>query len=116
MTDNAWPGDWLRGVLELCVMQALSAGPTYGYAIATELAERGLGVIKGGSLYPLLQRLEQAGLVVSDWRAGDGGPGRKYFSLTPAGYAALAAQTHRWLEFTALTTALLTAHPAGGTR
>ena len=97
-------------------MRILADGPTYGYEIAGRLADAGLGTVKGGTLYPLLGRFEDAGWVEIEWRPGDGGPGRKYFSLTPAGYAALAAQTHRWLEFTALTTELLTSHPAGGTR
>ena len=97
-------------------MRILADGPTYGYEIAGRLSDAGLGTVKGGTLYPLLGRFEDAGWVEIEWRPGDGGPGRKYFSLTPAGYAALAAQTHRWLEFTALTTELLTSHPAGGTR
>ncbi len=90
------------------MLAVLADGPTYGYAITARLEQLGLGTVKGGTLYPLLARLEQAGLVSVEWRAGDGGPGRKYFELTPAGAAARAEQTDRWLAFTALTDAIAT--------
>jgi PadR family transcriptional regulator PadR len=80
--DARWPSDWLRGVLELCVLGALRAGPSYGYAIAQDLESAGLGPVKGGTLYPLLGRLEAEQLVEASWRVGDSGPGRKYFALT----------------------------------
>lgn len=101
MSTPTPPSEWLRGVLELCVLRALADGPTYGYAIASTLADAGLGDIKGGTLYPLLGRLEKNELVTVEWRAGDGGPGRKYFSLTDAGRAQLDAATAQWHSFTA---------------
>lgn len=109
MDDEGWPGDWLRGVLGVCVLRVLAEGPTYGYAIGARLAGAGLGAPKGGTLYPLLTRFEQAGWVEVEWRAGEGGPGRKYYALTPAGYAHLDAQAARWARFAHLTTALV--HP-----
>ena len=87
----------------MSVLKVLEAGPTYGYAIATALEEAGLGSIKGGTLYPLLTRFEAAELVTTQWRAGDGGPGRKYFSLTDAGRAELARQIAEWQAFTTQT-------------
>lgn len=107
-THPAWPGDWLRGVLGVCVLHALADGPTYGYALAVRLAEGGLGTIKGGTLYPLLARFEQAGLVDVEWRAGEGGPGRKYYRLTDAGRAELAVGSGQWRAFAATTSAFLT--------
>lgn len=98
-----WPGDWLRGVLTLCVLRSLADGPTYGYAIGQGLAEAGLGTIKGGTLYPLLTRLEAAGWVSVEWRAGDGGPGRKYYALTAAGRRELLDASRRWARFADLT-------------
>jgi len=106
MSSAAWPSEWLRGALEVCVLAVLAEGPTYGYAITARLEDLGLGTVKGGTLYPLLARLEQAGQVSVEWRAGDGGPGRKYFELTPAGAVARAQQAERWLAFTALTGAI----------
>jgi len=101
--DDAWPSDWLRGVLELCVLRTLADGPTYGYAIAVQLAENGLGAVKGGTLYPLLSRFESAGLVTVEWRAGENGPGRKYYRLTDAGHSELRDGAARWASFADLT-------------
>ncbi|MHA7270620.1 PadR family transcriptional regulator [Arthrobacter sp. HLT1-20] len=99
-----WPSDWLRAILGLSVLQVLTHGPSYGYAITTTLAKAGLGPIKGGTLYPLLTRFEVAGWVSTEWRAGTQGPGRKYFSLTPAGQAELAGQLALWRRFSTTTT------------
>ena len=100
MTDERWPGEWMRGVLSLCVLRVVADGPTYGYAIAARLADAGLGTVKGGTLYPILTRLETEGLVSSSWAAGDGGPGRKFFTLTPAGEQALHERAEQWRVFT----------------
>jgi PadR family transcriptional regulator PadR len=108
VTTPTWPGDWLRGVLEVCVLRVLADGPTYGYAIATRLSEAGLGALKGGTLYPLLARFEAAGLVAVEWRAGDGGPGRKYYALTDDGRRVWRDQAVRWAAFAQLTTELVT--------
>jgi PadR family transcriptional regulator PadR len=62
--------------------------------------------VKGGTLYPLLARLEQAGHVTTRWEPGDGGPGRKYIALTPAGRAHLRARARMWRTFAELTTAV----------
>ena len=93
------PSEWLRGVLELCVLRVVADGPTYGYAIAGRLADAGFGDIKGGTLYPLLARLEKNQLVTVDWRTGEGGPGRKYFTLTDAGRAELEHGLTQWEAF-----------------
>src|SRR5665647_2064746 len=103
VTDATWPSDWLRGVLELCVLRSVADGPTYGYAIATHLAESGLGTVKGGTLYPLLSRFEAAGLVTVEWRAGEGGPGRKDYRLSDAGHSELRDGAARWASFSVLT-------------
>ncbi len=105
--DEPWPSDWNRASLGLCTLQALAGGPTYGYAIITALEKAGLGTFKGGTLYPLLARFETAGWVDIEWRPGESGPGRKYFSLTSAGRGELDRQHQQWLTFTASTTAFL---------
>jgi PadR family transcriptional regulator, regulatory protein PadR len=103
MSDQPWPSEWLRGVLEVCVLRVLADGETYGYAIASRLADGGLGVVKGGTLYPLLNRLENAELVTVQWRAGDGGPGRKYYLLTDEGHQELQGTAEQWSRFTEVT-------------
>jgi len=105
--ETAWPSDWIRAALGLCTLQALEAGPTYGYAIIAKLAEAGLGMVKGGTLYPLLTRFESAGWLEVDWRPGDGGPGRKYFALTRDGRNELDRQRLAWQSFSRLTTNFL---------
>lgn len=99
-----WPADWQRGILELCVLRIIGDGPTYGYDIASRLADAGLGEVKGGTLYPLLKRLEQGGLVVVEWRPGEGGPGRKFYELNELGLARRDELADVWRRFSAAVT------------
>lgn len=101
MTDLDVPPGWIRGVLEPCLLALVGGGEAYGYELAGRLEAAGLGRVKGGSLYPALTRLEKQGLLSSDWRAGDGGPGRKYYALTSNGRAELDAQAKGWAVFAA---------------
>ena len=105
--EERWPGEWMRGALSLCVLGVVADGPTYGYAITARLADAGLGVVKGGTLYPILTRLEAEGLLSSAWSAGEGGPGRKFFTLTHAGQLALAERSEQWHVFTRRAASLL---------
>ena len=102
-----WPSEWLRGVLELAVLRAMADGPTYGYAVAATLERAGFGSLKGGTLYPLLGRLEQAGHVRTHWQAGEGGPGRKYYQLTEAGQRLVEHNSATWTAFAAAVTRFL---------
>lgn len=103
------PSAVAAGVLDLAVLKVQeSNGPSYGYALIQELERAGIGGLKGGTVYPLLSRLEEGRLVRSEWRSGDGGPPRKFFSVTVAGRRALEAGTAGWLEFAEGIRALLT--------
>lgn len=108
-TSEAWPSEWLRGVLGPCVLGVLQAEPAHGYAIAHRLAEAGLGETKGGTLYPLLARLQDAGWVAGEWEPGQAGPGRKVFRLTPAGAEHLAEVSQQWRAFGTVTNGLVSA-------
>ncbi|WP_327357015.1 PadR family transcriptional regulator [Streptomyces sp. NBC_01304] len=90
---------WFKGVLDLMVLAGLTGGESYGYEIAKQLAAAGLGEIKGGTLYPVLNRLEEAGLVAAEFRATEKGPGRRYYALTDEGRATLGEQGRLWLAF-----------------
>ncbi|MET7639148.1 PadR family transcriptional regulator [Streptomyces sp. NPDC005438] len=90
---------WLKGVLDLLVLSCLVEGESYGYEIARHLEEAGLGKIRGGTLYPVLNRMEEAGLVRAEYRAAERGPGRRYYQLTPEGERALSEQREAWLGF-----------------
>ncbi len=103
---EGWPSEWLRGVLGLCVLGVLRGGTGHGYAIAQRLATAGLGEVKGGTLYPLLGRLQDAGWVAGEWEPGQGGPGRKVFRITRAGLHHLDAMAEQWRDFGVVTTRL----------
>ncbi|SFS41426.1 PadR family transcriptional regulator [Saccharopolyspora flava] len=91
---------WLRGVLDLAVLALLAeSGEGYGYTLLQRLAEAGLPDMKAGTLYPLLNRLAADGLLATEWRAGEGGPGRKFFTLTDQGRDVLAEMGPKWIEF-----------------
>lgn len=100
--DNERHTQWLRGILDLCVLSALTTGEQYGYELAQNLHQAGLGTIKGGTLYPLLARLEKSGHVATEWRQGNQGPGRKYYFLTESGKSYLTQQTSNWKVFSNL--------------
>jgi PadR family transcriptional regulator, regulatory protein PadR len=98
---------WLRGVLDLCVLALVSRRETYGYELSRSLESAGFGPVQGGTLYPILTRLQGAGLIAARWRGGDAGPARKYYRITTAGDEALRASAADWRTFTADVDAVL---------
>lgn len=98
--DQERRGQWLRGVLELCVLGLVAGRESYGYELSQRLDAAGLGPIRGGTLYPVLLRLQRTGLVAARWRSGDAGPARKYYRITAAGRQALSTAAHDWAAFT----------------
>jgi PadR family transcriptional regulator, regulatory protein PadR len=104
---DARRAQWLRGVLDLCVLAVLTESERYGYDLAQRLDRAGLGQIKGGTLYPLLARLQEAGFVTARWEPGEQGPGRKYYAITEAGRERLRLESANWTEFTTHLGALL---------
>ena len=88
-----------KGVLELCVLTLLSRGDSYGYEIASKLmAEVGMGE---GTIYPLMRRMQNEGLVSTYLRESGSGPSRKYYKLTKSGALALKSQVAEWRGFEA---------------
>ena len=79
----------LRGVLDLCLLAVMGEGAAYGYEMTKRLRARGLSIVGEGSIYPLLGRLERDGLVETRRQASNGGPPRKYYSLSFEGSALL---------------------------
>jgi PadR family transcriptional regulator PadR len=90
-----------RGSLELIVLHVLAPAEAYGYEIVTMLASRTDGVlaVTDGTLYPVLYRLERAGLVAVRWETPERGVPRKYYRLTDAGRAELERLKHEWTTF-----------------
>ena len=86
----------LRGVLDICLLAVLDAGPAYGYEMTKRLREHGLASVGEGSIYPLLGRLERDGLVETYRAASNGGPPRKYYRPSSKGRRALAMGVSEW--------------------
>jgi PadR family transcriptional regulator PadR len=88
-----------KGVLEMCVLALLSAGDNYAYDIAGRMAEAvGMGE---GTIYPLMRRMQNEGLVSTYLRESGSGPSRKYYKLTKSGALALKSQVAEWRGFEA---------------
>src|SRR3546814_13094726 len=73
-----------KGILEYCILSISSRGEIYASDIIGELREARLLVVEG-TLYPLLTRLKNNGLLSYNWVESASGPPRKYYSLSPAG-------------------------------
>ena len=93
--------DLLKGTLDVLVLKTLSWGPRHGYAVSRWIAETTDDAlsVEEGALYTSLHRLEQRGLVESDWGLSENNRRAKYYQLTAAGRAALRAQTQRWTRY-----------------
>ncbi|MGO0576045.1 PadR family transcriptional regulator [Ornithinimicrobium panacihumi] len=100
-TTSTWPTLWVRASLDLAILGSLRGGPLHGYAVAQALQARGFGLLRGGSLYPALNRLQEAGYVRATWQPGESGPGRRDYALTGAGTACLEEGLRSWRELTA---------------
>jgi PadR family transcriptional regulator len=93
----------LQGSLDLLVLKTLSWQPMHGFGIARwiqRLTDDALQV-EEGSLYPALYRLEQRGLVKSEWRLTENNRRAKYYRLTAAGRRHLAQEADTWQRFAA---------------
>ncbi len=87
-----------KGVLELCVLALLSRADSYAYEIASRLAE---AIDMGeGTIYPLMRRMQDDGLVETYLEESPAGPSRKYYRLTEAGKASFVTQKAAWNAFT----------------
>ncbi|MCA1185965.1 MULTISPECIES: PadR family transcriptional regulator [unclassified Saccharopolyspora] len=100
MNDSvaAWPAAWIRAAMPTAILATLERGPLHGYAIAAGLEGLGMGRPRGGSLYPLLGTLESSGAIAASWHEGDGGPGRRAYTLTAAGRERLARERGQWTD------------------
>ena len=86
-----------KGVLEMCVLALLSGGDGYAYEIAARLADDiGMGE---GTIYPLMRRMQNDGLVTTYLQESGSGPPRKYYKITKSGALALKTQVADWLTF-----------------
>lgn len=94
--------DQLHGTLDMLVLKTLESKALHGYAIALRIEQLSDEVLKveEGSLYPALYRMEQRGWLASEWSTTDTGRRARFYKLTKAGRAQLAAETASWNRLT----------------
>lgn len=93
--------DLLQGTLDLLVLKTVAMGPLHGWGIAKRIEALSGDVlaIGQGSLYPALYRLEDRGLIMSEWGVSSEGRRAKLYRLTAAGRKSLAAERANWRLF-----------------
>jgi PadR family transcriptional regulator PadR len=88
--------EMLKGVLEGCVLDAISRNPTYGYDITQQLRKLGFTDVVEGTVYTILVRLERNELLSAEKKPSEVGPPRKFYSLTEAGLNELDTFWDKW--------------------
>lgn len=95
-----------KGVLEMCVLAAISSREAYASDILDRLKQSHLIVVEG-TLYPILTRLKNEGFLSYRWEESNSGPPRKYYSITAEGTAFLSELKSGWNELISAVSALL---------
>ena len=100
----------VKGTLDVLVLRALAWGPMHGFEITCWLEDRSAGAlgVDDSALYQALNRLEGRTLVAADWGTTANNRRARYYRLTPAGEAHLAAETTRWVRYAETVTDILT--------
>ena len=104
--------DILQGTLDLMVLKTLEGlGPLHGYGIARRLEQVSGEALQlnQGTLYPALLRLEQAGLIRSQWGVSENNRRARFYSLTAAGRKRLAREAQNWERVAGIMTRILRA-------
>ena len=86
-----------KGILEFCILEIIGRGEAYASDMLEELTQARMIVVEG-TLYPLLTRLKNAGLLDYKWVESTSGPPRKYYILTDLGRNSLESLTETWQE------------------
>ena len=107
------PVDLLPGTLDLLILKAVSLGPQHGYGILLRIGQisRGFLPVQQGTLYPALYRLEDRGLLSTEWGTSENNRRAKFYSLTPEGRRQLRSERSSWEQVVAGMTAALRATP-----
>ena len=97
MSDSK-AAELLKGTLDLLVLRSLIHGAMHGYGIAMRIRQLSAEAleIQQGSLYPALQRLEQAGYITSEWGPSDNNRRARFYALTRSGRKRLEVETDNW--------------------
>jgi PadR family transcriptional regulator PadR len=97
MTIENTKAQMRKGVLEYCILSILKDGEAYTSDILETLKDAKMLVVEG-TIYPLLTRLKNAGLLAYRWEESTGGPPRKYYALTETGKLFLNELNTTWGE------------------
>jgi PadR family transcriptional regulator, regulatory protein PadR len=105
--------DLLPGTLDLLILKALSLGPQHGYGILLRIEQISGGriLVQQGALYPALYRLDDRGLLATEWGTSDNNRRAKFYRLTPIGRKELRGETAGWERLVAGMAAALRATP-----
>lgn len=99
----AKPNDLIQGTLDMLILKTLALGPMHGWGVSQRIQQvtEDVLVINQGSLYPALYRLEQQGLIKSEWGSSDNNRQAKFYALTRTGKKQLTEETENWESFSA---------------
>ena len=88
----------LQGTLDMLILRTLKWGPQHGHGIGQAIRQSSADLLKieRGSLYPALHRLENRGLISSEWKSSDLNRLAKYYRMTAAGRKQLLAEQSKW--------------------
>lgn len=106
---SAKPATLLQGTLDLLILKSLGAGDLHGLGVSRRIEQitHGAFLVKPGSLFPALHRLEEAGWLSSSWGESENRRRAKFYRLTKAGRAQLDVETEEWTRIAlAMTNAL----------
>ena len=101
--------DLLQGTLDMLVLKALALGPLHGLGVSGRIEQltKGTFVVKPGSLFPALHRMEESGWLESSWGESENNRRAKFYRLTKAGRLQLDAEAEDWRRISlAITSAL----------
>ena len=90
----------LQGTLDLLILKALSLQPLHGLGVSRRIEQisKGAYVVRPGSLFPALHRLEEQGWLAASWGDSENNRRAKFYRLTAAGRRQLSAETQEWLR------------------
>jgi PadR family transcriptional regulator PadR len=95
-----------KGILEFCILHIISRGEVYASDMLEELTLAKIVVVEG-TLYPLLTRLKNSGLLDYKWVESSSGPPRKYYILTDEGKEFLKVMEETWNDLASSTEAII---------
>ena len=107
--------DLLQGTLDLLVLKTLSTGPMHGYRLASTIQQLSADVLRveEGSLYPALYRMEQKGLIASEWGLTETLRRARFYKLTRKGRREMQQESDSWIRLSTAVARVLKALEQG---